>query len=162
MAREAAGAEVEEYYTLLEPVAVQGEVNGACTIWGERIKVLDEANTRTLARYGAGLGWLTGQPAVTVHSYHTGKVYLVGLASRRRRSGGALQVWSATPGSNRSWRRQIGVEACLRVTPDGRPVYILINQSGQPQQVHAQRPLSQPPDGRARRRCSLRPMPRPC
>jgi beta-galactosidase len=133
--REAAGAEVEEYYALIEPVAVEGEINGACTIWGERIKVLDEANTRILARYGAGLGWLTGQPAVTVHSYGAGKVYLVGahldaagqdeLCALLVRDA-QLEPVLATPA---------GVEACLRVTPDGRRVCILINQSGQPQHV---------------------------
>jgi beta-galactosidase len=97
--------------------------------------VLDEANTRILARYGAGLGWLTGQPAVTVHSYGAGKVYLVGahldaagqdeLCALLVRDA-QLEPVLATPA---------GVEACLRVTPDGRRVCILINQSGQPQHV---------------------------
>jgi beta-galactosidase len=51
---------------------------GLAQIWGERLKVLDPERTHVLARYGAGLGWLTGQPAITVHNYGAGKVYVVG------------------------------------------------------------------------------------
>jgi beta-galactosidase len=134
--REAAGAEVEDYYALLDPVAVQGEGwSGQSQIWGERLKVLDLENTRVLARYEAGLGWLMGQPAITVHTYGKGQVYLVGayldaasqdaLFARILREAG-LQPVLETPA---------GVEACLRIGADGREVFILINHSGASQTV---------------------------
>ncbi len=133
--REAAGAEVEEYYALLEPVEVQGKINGKCKIWGERIKVLDEANTRILAHYGAGLGWLNGQPAVTVHNYGTGKVYLVGavLDEATQDALFALILREASLASVLNTPQ--GVEACLRVGADGKKVYILVNHTGQAQSV---------------------------
>jgi len=133
--REAAGAEVEEYYALLEPVAVQGEINGECKIWGERIKVLDEAKTRILARYGTGLGWLRGQPAITVHSYGAGKVYLVGALLAEAAQDALFALILRAAGAEPVLDTPQGVEAGLRVGADGREVYILVNHSGQPQSV---------------------------
>ena len=133
--REAAGAEVEEYYALIEPVEVRGEVNGECKIWGERIKILDEVNTRVLARYGAGLGWLTGQPAVTVHNYGLGKVYLVGAVLDEAAQDALFALILREAGAEPALVTPNDVEACLRVGADGRAVYILINHSGRQQSV---------------------------
>lgn len=76
---QAAGVEVEEYYSLDVPVYVQGEdFAGHAGIWAERLRVLDGAEVSVLARYGAGNGWLDGQPAVTRHAHGKGLVYYVG------------------------------------------------------------------------------------
>ena len=134
--RKAAGVEVEEYYALLEPVQVQGEINGQCKIWGERIKILDEAGTRVLARYGAGLGWLTGQPAVTVHNYGAGTVYLVGAVLDEAAQDALFALILREAGLEPALVTPQGVEACLRVGPGGSEVYILINHTSQAQTVH--------------------------
>ncbi|MDQ2692186.1 MAG: beta-galactosidase, partial [Chloroflexota bacterium] len=77
--RDAAGVEVEDFYALLEPIPVHAESwDGHAQIWGERLKVLDSQSTHVMARYGAGQGWLTGQPVITVSNYGAGKVYFVG------------------------------------------------------------------------------------
>lgn len=133
--REAAGAEVEEYYALLESIAIQGEINGACSVWGERIKLLDEANTRILAHYGPGFGWLAGQPAVTVHEYGTGKVYLVGAYLDAAGQDELFSLILHNAQIEPIMRTPPGVEACRRVAPDGRSVYILINQTREIQHI---------------------------
>ncbi|HEX9090126.1 MAG TPA: beta-galactosidase, partial [Anaerolineales bacterium] len=72
---ELCGAEVEDYYALLDPVAVSGEGwKGEARIWAERIRVLDAENTRVLATYGVSNGWLDGQAAITQHAYGKGIV----------------------------------------------------------------------------------------
>ena len=127
---------MEDYYALLEPVTVQAEGwEGETQIWGERLKVLDPENTRVLARYGAGQGWLAGQPAITMHDYGAGKVYLVGsylddvaqdaLFAGIVKEAGLQPVLETPP----------GIEACLRLGADGREVFILINHGKAPQTI---------------------------
>lgn len=133
--REAAGVEVEEYFALFEPVEVQGEPTGQAKGWAERLKILDEANTRVLARYGSGLGWLTGHPAVTVHNHGQGKVYVVGAALDDAAQDALFGLILREAGLAPALETPAGVEACLRVGADGRQVYLLINHTGQAQHV---------------------------
>lgn len=134
--REAAGAEVEEYYALLEPVSVHAEGwDGQAQIWAERLNVLDSANTRALARYGDGLGWLKGQPAVTVHNYGAGKVYLVGAYLADAAQDALLATILCEAGLEPALETSGGVEACLRVGAKGREVFLLINHRDTPQSV---------------------------
>jgi beta-galactosidase len=133
--REAAGAEVEEYFALLDSVQIQGDINGEANIWAERIKVLDETNTRILAHYGSGSGWLTDHPAITVHNYGAGKVYLVGAVLDESTQDALFTLILRGAGVKSPLITHQGVEACLRIGADGREVYILINHSGQEQSV---------------------------
>jgi beta-galactosidase len=133
--REAAGAEVEEYFALLNSVQIQGDINGKANIWAERIKVLDETNTRVLAHYGSGSGWLTGHPAVTVHNYGKGKVCFVGAVLDETSQDALFALILNEAGVESTFVTPQNVEACLRVGTDGREVYILINHSGQEQSV---------------------------
>lgn len=100
---------------------------GQTQIWGERLKVLDPESTQVLARYGAGQGWLAGQPAITIHDYGAGKVYLVGAwlddAAQDALLAAILQEADIVP----VLETPPGVEACLRVGADGREVFLLIN-----------------------------------
>jgi beta-galactosidase len=126
--REAAGAEAEDYYALLEPIPVQAEGwEGQAQIWGERLNVLDSKSTRVLARYGAGLGWLTGQPAITVKDYGAGKVYFVGAYLDDAAQDAFLTTIAREAGLRPVLETPAGVEACLRVGAEGREVFILIN-----------------------------------
>jgi beta-galactosidase len=134
--REAAGAEVEDYYALLEPVLVQAEGwEGHAQIWGERLKILDTERTRVLARYGAGQGWLTDQPAITVRDYGAGKVYVVGVYLDDAAQDALLATILREAGLQSVLETPTGVEACLRVGTDGREVFILINHSNASQTI---------------------------
>ena len=133
---EAAGAEVEEYYALLDPVSVHAEGwDGRAQIWGERLKVLDSENTHVIARYGAGLGWLTGQPAMTVHNYGAGKVYFVGAYLDESAQDALFVTILREAELEPVLKTPTGVEACLRVGADVGEVYILINHGEKPQTV---------------------------
>lgn len=130
----AAGAEVEDYYALLEPVPVAGDFfAGESRQWAERLKVLDP-ETRVLARYGEANGWLDGQAAVTAHAHGDGRVYLVGVyldAAAQQAlidhilDGAGLHPLATPP----------GVELRRRVTPAGQDVHILINHTREPRVV---------------------------
>jgi len=133
--REAAGAEVEEYFALLDAVQIQGEINGEAKTWAERIKILDEANTHVIARYGSGLGWLTDHPAVTVHNYGKGKVYLIGAVLDTANQDELFALVLNDAGVEPPLVTPNDVEACLRIGMDGREVYILINHSGQERSI---------------------------
>src|SRR5688572_11487858 len=134
--REAAGAEVEDYYALLEPVLVQAEDwDGRTQLWGERLNILDTENTHIIARYGTGQGWLTGQPAITVHNYGAGKVYLVGAYLDDAAQEALFVTILHKAGLQPVLETPTGVEACLRVGADGREVFILINHNTTPQTV---------------------------
>ncbi len=75
---EMAGVEVEEYYSLLEPVPVKGNwFDGVSHLWAERLKPTNE-NTVVIARYGQSNGWLDDQVAITVNAFGRGLVYYVG------------------------------------------------------------------------------------
>ncbi len=74
-----AGVEVEEYYSLEEPVPVKGNwFTGQSSLWAERLVILSEKSARIIARYGNSNGWLDDQVAISVNSYGRGLVYYVG------------------------------------------------------------------------------------
>src|SRR5258707_10679558 len=74
-----AGVEVDDYYALLDPVPVVGDVvSGESILWAERLKIQDEAVTKVGARYGKSNGWLDHQVAITSHPYGKGYVTYVG------------------------------------------------------------------------------------
>jgi len=76
---EMAGAEVEDYYALQEPVPVTGDwFAGQSSLWAERLVLTGEKNARIIARYGKSNGWLDGQIAISVNTYGSGLVYYVG------------------------------------------------------------------------------------
>lgn len=120
--RAAAGAEVEEYFALLEPVLVKANGwEGQTQIWAERLKSLDPECTSVLARYRAG------QPAITIHNYGAGKVYLVGAYLDDAAQDALLATILREAGLEPVLETPTGVEACLRLGTEGREVFILIN-----------------------------------
>jgi beta-galactosidase len=132
---ELAGAEVEEYYALLDPIPVQGNwFAGTSQTWAERLHVL-QADTQVLARYGSANGWLDGQAAVTVHPYGQGFVYMVGAYLDEAAQQALVDQIVSSAGVKPVLERPTGVEACKRISTQGNEVLILINHERTEMQV---------------------------
>jgi beta-galactosidase len=135
--RELCGAEVEEYYALQNPVPVLGEGwSGESRIWAERLRILDDKNTRILATYGESNGWLDGHPAITRHVYGKGVVTFVGVILDEVSQKRLLLEEARYAGIQPVMQTPRGVEACKRVNQAGAEIIILINHIRQGQQVH--------------------------
>jgi beta-galactosidase len=131
-----AGAEVEDYYALLEPAPVIGEgFSGASRQWAERLRVLDPVNTRVLARYGTSNGWLDGQPAITVRDHGAGRVYLAGAYLDAEAQQVLMDEVLQAAGVEPALQTPAGVEARWRATDDGPAALIVINHTRSPQSV---------------------------
>jgi beta-galactosidase len=123
-----AGVEVEEYYALLDPVPVIGNwFTGTSQLWAERLKVRDKDSTHAVARFGAANGWLDDQLAITVHSYGRGLVYYVGAYLDGDAQQALMDHIVRMVGIRPIMETPAGVEARLRVAPDGKRIYILVN-----------------------------------
>jgi beta-galactosidase len=123
-----AGVEVEEYYALLDPVPVVGNwFTGTSQLWAERLKVREPENTHIVARFGASNGWLDDQLAITVHSYGRGLVYYVGTYLDEDAQQALMDHIVRMVGVRPVLKTPAGVEARLRVAPDGKRIYILVN-----------------------------------
>jgi beta-galactosidase len=125
---ECAGVEVEDYYALLEPLAVEGDgLGGQASIWAERVVILDPATVRVLARFGAGDEWLAGRPAITVRTIGKGRVYYVAAYL----DAGVLQVLTDLVLSTADVAPLVAappdVEARARLSTNGDEVLILVN-----------------------------------
>ena len=132
---ELAGVEVEEYYSLQNPIPVSGELfTGTSQLWAERLRPLDADKTVILARYGASNGWLDGQPAITVHPSGRGETWLVGAyldpESQAKLVDRLLEHLALTP-----LAAPTGVEIRTRTRPTGETLYFVINHTRQPQSV---------------------------
>jgi beta-galactosidase len=123
-----AGVEVEEFYALLAPVPVVGNLfRGTSQIWAERLKVHDGSNTRILARYGPSNGWLDDLPAITVHSYGKGLVYFVGAYLDDAAQQALMDYIANEAGVSPVLETPPGVEARTRMNPKGERIYIVVN-----------------------------------
>ncbi|MCS6994699.1 MAG: beta-galactosidase [Anaerolineales bacterium] len=132
---ELAGVEVEEYYSLQHPIPVGGKLfQGTASLWAERLRLLGQPFTTVMARYGASNGWLDDQPAVVVNPYGSGFVYTVG-AWLDERSQDTLVRQILLNTSLKPFETPPAVEVRVRVRPDGRRLYFVINHSRQEQTV---------------------------
>ena len=125
----AAGVEVEEYYSLLEPIPLSMDgMQASAAQWAEHLRVRDEAGVQVLATYGESNGWLDGQPAITAHAFGAGKVYYVGAylddAGQRHLLEGILQQAGLE-----IFPAPAGVEVRRRIGQDGRQLFLVINHS---------------------------------
>ena len=68
------GGQVEQFYALDDPVAVDG---GTATLWAEDLKPA-APDVRVLLRYGKANGWLDGHPAVIARKVGKGSITYVG------------------------------------------------------------------------------------
>jgi beta-galactosidase len=123
-----AGVEVEEYYALLDPVPVKGTLfTGTSRMWAERLRVIDQAQTQVVARYGSPNSWLDGQAAVTVHPYGRGFVYFVGAYLDEVSQQTLLDHIVTLAGIRPVLETPSGVEARKRVNAQGQEVWIVVN-----------------------------------
>lgn len=130
-----AGVEVEEYYALDQPVPVKGAwFEGHGQIWAERLKLVGNPTTSTLAKYGSCNGWLDDRIAITASAYSRGMVYYVGtclddVAQQKlfeRILASSLLLPVNTPP---------GVELRKLSNSDGEEILIVINHTKQRQCV---------------------------
>jgi len=133
---ELSGAEVEDYFALLEPVPVSGQGwKGASVRWAERLRVTDVDKTRVLANYGECNGWLDGQAAITHHPYGQGMVTYIGAYLDEASQQHLLQQVVREAGVQPVMRTPVGVEACRRVGRSDEEIVILINHTRSRQAV---------------------------
>jgi beta-galactosidase len=126
---ELTGLEVEEYYALLDPVPVKGNLfKGSSRLWAERLRLLDPDLTIPVARYGVSNGWLDDQVAVAVHPYGKGMVYYVGAYLDEASQQTLMDHILATVGI-RTTQTPEGVEIRARTRNDGEEIYFVINHT---------------------------------
>ncbi len=132
---ELAGAEVEDYYALFDPVPITGEDwSGVSRIWAERLKLRDDA-TRIIAAYGASNGWLDDQPAITAHTYGKGQVTLVGAYLDDNSQQRLLDRLIRTANIQPDLDTPPGVEARKRIRSNGQEILIVINHTRTEQHI---------------------------
>lgn len=132
---EIAGIEVEDYYALRDPIPVVGNwFEGVSHIWAERLKLRQGATTQVIARYGKSNGWLDDQIAISVNAYGKGLVYYIGayLDPVAQQS---LVDKVLKNAEIRSLSTPTGVEARVRVRPDGEEIYFMINHISEEQSI---------------------------
>jgi beta-galactosidase len=124
-----AGVEVEDYYALLEPAPIKGNLfEGSAKQWAERLKPLDPSLTIPIARYGASNGWLDDQVGVSVHPYGQGMVFYVGAYLDEAAQKSLMDHILNTAGIQ-SIKTPPGVEVRTRIKPGGEEVYLVMNHS---------------------------------
>jgi beta-galactosidase len=124
---ELAGLEVEDYYALLNPIPIKGNLfDGTAKLWAERLKVLDAKLTIPAARYGAANGWLDGEVAIAVHPFGKGMVYYVG-AYLDEASQQVLMDHILTTAGIHGMKTPAGIEVRTRQSRAGEEIYFVIN-----------------------------------
>jgi beta-galactosidase len=130
-----AGVEVEDYYALAAPVPVQGKwLNGAATIWAERLKSVDGERTIPISVYGKSNGWLDDQLAVAVHPYGRGLAYTVGAYLDETAQQAFVEHVLSIAGV-RSVKTPLGVEIRTRLGQAGSEIVFVINHTAARQTV---------------------------
>jgi beta-galactosidase len=134
---ELAGVEVEDYYALEHPIPLAGNLfpQGTAGLWAERLRLLGEKYTATLAHYGVSNGWLDAQPAVTVNPYQSGFVYMVGAWLDEASQKTLVNQILINASLSGLMKTPPGVEVRSRLRPDGEKIYFVINHTPTPQVV---------------------------
>jgi beta-galactosidase len=72
------GGRVEQYYALIEPVAMDGKFgSGQSKLWAELLSA-NNKDTEVLETYGKSNGWLDGKPAAITRKVGKGRITYVG------------------------------------------------------------------------------------
>lgn len=132
---ELAGVEVEDYYSLENPIPVGGKLfQGSASLWAERLRLLGQQFTTVMARYGVSNGWLDEQPAIVVNPFESGFVYTVGtwLDSESQQIL-VNQILANT--LLKPFDAPATVEVRTRVRQDGTALYFVINHSREQQTI---------------------------
>jgi beta-galactosidase len=149
------GGSVEQYYSLVDPVPVEGKFGtGSGSMWAELLSA-KAADVEVLQKYGKSNGWLDGQPAAITHKVGNGRITYIG-------------AWLDDPGmtSAAKWMTSVsGVKPALGYVPDGvevyprygvqGTVYILVNLSKAPQKISLPSPMEDVLEGGAKQAVTL-------
>jgi len=121
------GGRVEEFYALRDDVPVSGDWGaGAAVIWAELLSARD-ADTAVVLRYGAGNGWLEGQPAALTRRVGRGAITYIGAVldpGLMRAAAKSLLAEAGVAGGGLPAPED--VEVCRRAG-EGREVFVLLN-----------------------------------
>lgn len=122
---------MEQFYAIDSAIPVQGAFGtGDADIWAEQLSLRNAATT-ALLHYGAGNGWLDGQPAMIERRIGSGTLdylgALLGPSLMQKMIGRLVQQAGVTPVFG---PLPAGVEAC-RIVGEGRSVFVLINHGTQ-------------------------------
>ena len=123
----ALGGRVEEYYAQVDDVPVAGKWGaGTATIWAELLSTR-APDAEVVLRYGAGNGWLQGQPAAIQRRLGRGTIGYLGAVLDPAWMRAAARTWADDAGVDPApIAVPAGVEVCRRVG-GGREVFVLIN-----------------------------------
>ena len=132
----ALGATVQQFYALDAPVKLTGDAGaGAASVWAEELKPV-APEVHVVLTYGAGNGWLTGDPAAVSHAYGKGEITYFGsdmdsglMSAVMGRLLAEARVQPILPGL------PAGVELMQRTAPGKPPVWIVINHSSSSQHL---------------------------
>jgi beta-galactosidase len=107
------GGRVEQYYSLLDPVPVEGKFGaGQGKLWAELLSAKD-SKTEVLETYGKSNGWLDGQPAAITRQVGKGRITYIGAWFDEARMSAAAK-----------WMTDVsGVKAAFGTVPEGVEVY---------------------------------------
>ncbi len=136
--RELAGAEVEEYYALLDPAPVllqfgENVHKGKSELWAEPLRPLAEG-VHIHAAFGESSGWLDGKPAVLRREVgeNGGSVWTVGAVLDPKAQLVLFEQILTDAGVRPLAISEPGVEIARRVGDGGREVLLLINHTREP------------------------------
>jgi len=124
------GAQVEQFYALDEPVAVDG---GTASIWAEDLSV-KAADAKIALRYGKANGWLDGHAAVVTRQIGKGRISYYGALFDKAVTAGLIDGALADAKVTRDFTTPGDVELMTR-EGHGRRITILINHGRAPQHV---------------------------
>ena len=128
----ALGGRVEEYYALVDDVPVAGPWGaGTATIWAELLST-QAPDVQVDLRYGAGNGWLAGQPAAIERRLGRGTIGYLGAILGPALMRAAARIWADDAGVDPApLPVPDGVEVCRRGGA-GREVFVVINDGAAP------------------------------
>jgi beta-galactosidase len=131
------GAQVEQFYALDEPVAVDG---GTASVWAEDLSSA-APDAAVLLRYGKANGWLDGHPAAVARVVGKGRISYYGALFDKGVTRGLIDHALADAGVERDFAVPPDVELMTREGA-GRRIVILINHGRTPQHVPLPVPMT--------------------
>jgi beta-galactosidase len=155
--RAALGGQVEQYYALIDDVPVAGKWGaGTATIWAELLSTQSPDDEVDL-RYGAGNGWLAGQPAAIERPLGRGTIGYLGAVLDPKLMQAAANRWADAAGvAPAPLPVPDGVEVCRRVGR-GHEVFVVINDGAAPAAFPLPGPMTDAIHGGAVRALDLAP-----
>lgn len=124
------GAQVEQFYALDEPVAVDG---GTASIWAEDLSIT-APDAKAVLRYGKTNGWLDGHPAVVTRRVGRGSISYFGALFDKDVTAKLIDQALADAKVTRDLATPPDVELMTR-EGHGRRIVILINHGRTAQHV---------------------------